>query len=132
MQRTPISKQESESSRLNHKRVIMNTIHKLPDEAFDEIIHNIKSSRRTVRFVKEPTDIKKIRKGWNFQTKWTKKTIQRAADFITSLQADEALTFWQSIGMSPNANHNISKLHVAVSSDGVLVKDHLINILTKD
>ena len=117
---------------MNHKRVIMNTIHKLPDEAFDEIIHNIKSSRRAVRFVKEPTDVKKIRKGWNFQTKWTKKTIQRAADFITSLEADEALTFWQSIGMSPNANHNISKLHVAVSSDGVLVKDHLINILTKD
>jgi len=110
----------------------MNKTHNLPDSAFDEMIHNIKSSRRTVRFINEPTDLNKLRKGWNFQTKWTKKTIQRAANFITSLEADEALTFWQSVGTSPNANHNIAKLHVAVSSDGVLVKDHLINILTKD
>jgi hypothetical protein len=110
----------------------MNKTYNLPDKAFDEIIHNIKSTRRKVRFTNETTDINKIRKGWNFETKWRKKTIQRAADFITSLEADEALTFWQSIGMGPNANHNIAKLHVAVSSDGVLVKDHLIKILTKD
>ena len=113
----------------------MNNKYDLPDEAvqaFQDVVRDIKKTRKTIRFIKNARDRQKIKIGWNFQTKWRKKTVQKAADFITSLDADDALTFWQSIGMGPNANHNISKLHVAVSSDGVLVKAHLINILTKD
>ena len=113
----------------------MNNKYDLPDEAveaFHNVINDIKTKREKITFIKNVRERQRLKAGWNFQTKWRKKTIQRAADFITSLDADDALTFWQSIGMSPNANHNISKLHVAVSSDGVLVKDHLINILTKD
>ena len=113
----------------------MNKTYNLPDdavEAFNNVVNDIKEKRKTIRFIKNVRDRQRLNAGWNFQTKWTKKTIQKAADFITSLEADDALTFWQSIGTGPNANHNIAKLHTAVSFDGVLVKDHLINILTKE
>tara|TARA_R100001082_G_scaffold18424_1_gene9118 strand:- start:1416 stop:1757 length:342 start_codon:yes stop_codon:yes gene_type:complete len=113
----------------------MNNKYNLPDEAveaFHDVIKDIKRKRKKVTFIKNVRDRQRLEAGWNFQTKWSKKTIQKAADFITSLEADDALTFWQSIGTGPNANHNVAKLHIAFSSDGVLVKDHLINILTKD
>ena len=132
---TPIFKPESELSQSNHKRVKMNKKYNLSDEsveAFEGIVQDIKKNKRTIRYIKNTRDRQRLNAGWNFQTKWTKKTIQKAADFITSLEADDALTFWQSIGMGPSANHNIAKLHTAVSSEGIMVKDHLINILTKD
>lgn len=113
----------------------MNKKYNLPDfavEAFEDVINDVKRNRKTVTFIKNTRDRQRLNAGWNFQTKWTKKTIQKAADFITSLEADDALTFWQSIGMGPSANHNIAKLHTAVSSEGIMVKDHLINILTKE
>ena len=113
----------------------MNKKYNLSDEsveAFEGIIQDIKKNKRTMTYIKNTRERQKLSVGWDFQTKWTTKTIQRAADFITSLEADDALTFWQSIGMGPSANHNIAKLHTAVSSEGIVVKDHLINILTKE
>ena len=113
----------------------MNKKYNLSDEeveVFQHVINDIKQTRRTVNFIKNTRQRQALRAGWNFQTKWSNETIQRAADFITSLDTEDALTFWQSIGMGPNANYNIAKLHNTVSSDGVMVKDHLIKILTKD
>ena len=113
----------------------MNNKYDLSDDAvkaFENVIDEIKKNRKVIRFTKTTKEQKKLQAGRNFSTKWNKNTIQKAADFITSLNTNDALSFWQSIGAGPNANHNIAKLHIAISSDGVLVKDHLINILTKE
>ena len=112
----------------------MNKKYNLSDEeveAFHDVIKDIKENNRITHKYEDTKRKQAHTSQWNFDTEWSQKTIQRAADFITCLDTNDALTFWQSIGSGPNANHNISKLHVAVSSDGIMVKDHLIKILTK-
>jgi hypothetical protein len=110
----------------------MNNKTKSPTEAFQKALSGMKNKRRTIRFINAGPVQQKINAEWNFGVEWNMNTVQRAADFITSLGIDGTLIFWQSIGTGHCANHNIAKLHFAVSSTGILVQDHLIKILTKE
>jgi len=112
----------------------MNEKYNLPDDAvkaFRNVIEDIKRNRITVTSQKS-FNSKRTFKDWDFKTKWNHSDVQRAANFIISLPDNDALAFWRYVGAGSAACDNIPKLHVAFSSEGKQVKDHLVEILTKD
>ena len=65
-----------------------------------------------------------------FDEKLTDERLQNLANYFVTLPSEIAMTLWQVMGTTDAATYNVAKLHNLTASNGTVVQDFIVEILT--
>ena len=65
-----------------------------------------------------------------FDEKLTDERLQNLANYFVPLPSEIAMTLWQVMGTTDAATYNVAKLHNLTASNGTVVQDFIVEILT--
>ena len=65
-----------------------------------------------------------------FEDKLSDERLQNLANYFVTLPSEIAMTLWQVMGTTDSATYNVAKLHNLKASNGVVVQEFIVEILT--